>query len=89
MVERCLNSALAIALIACSSLSLVNAAERPETATETWLDLQRSGELSVREHKRVEGEMTQRAYRRLLDSFERAEPADRSPSTETVSPFGK
>jgi len=53
------------------------AAERADGASsvEAWLSLQREGDRSVSEHKRIEGEMSQRAYRRLLESFEHPIPA--------------
>ncbi|MCL7743711.1 DUF3613 domain-containing protein [Guyparkeria hydrothermalis] len=56
-------------------------AEQPKsTATETWLDLQRGGTASTPVHKRVEGEISQRSYRRLLKSFEREIPTRFFPS---------
>ncbi|MGM0516313.1 MAG: DUF3613 domain-containing protein [Pseudomonadota bacterium] len=53
------------------------ATERSQEASsvESWLALQREGSKSVPEYKRVEGEMSQRAYRRLLESFEHGIPA--------------
>ena len=69
-------------LMLCGSMGLsaqIFASESIEPLDQTasqvdrWLDLQTESDVS-REHKRVEGEMSQRAYRRLLESFEHPIP---------------
>lgn len=45
------------------------------SSVDAWLTLQREGDKAVPQYKRVEGEMSQRAYRRMLESFEHPIPA--------------
>ncbi|MFO7581405.1 DUF3613 domain-containing protein [Guyparkeria sp.] len=75
-VSRSLAGIVA-ALIALTAFGPAFAYERTgsSSAVETWLSLQREGHMSVPEHKRVEGEMSQRAYWRMLKSFEHDIPA--------------
>ncbi len=90
MFRSDLKTSLAVVVLALSSTGLACAGEKPgASVVEEWLELQRSGERSVAEPKRVEGEMSQRAYRRLLESFDRQGPAPESRSTDVSPGFGR
>lgn len=73
-------AAVAVLMVAAGGNPAISAEQEHSTTTEKWLDLQRGGALSTPVHKRVEGEISQRSYRRLLQSFEHEIPASFFPS---------